>query len=146
MQVNTTNTTAASGTNSATNSASTSSSTSSSSAAGATNTLNYNSFLQLLVAQLKNQSPTNPADPSQFVSQLASFSQVEQQVNTNSKLDALLTQTQLAEAGSVIGKTVTSSDGTVSGQIASVQLTSSGATATLADGKTLTLGSGVTFS
>ena len=146
MQVNTYNTTPASSANTATSSTNTSSSTSSSSSSGTDNTLNYNDFLQLLVAQLKNQNPTNPADPSQFVSQLASFSQVEQQVNTNSKLDALLTQTQLSEAGSVIGKTATSADGTVSGLIKSVQLTSSGAVATLADGNTLTLGSGITFS
>lgn len=52
------------------------------------NTLDYNNFLQLLVAQLQNQDPTNPSDPTQFVSQLASFSAVEQQVNTNSKLDS----------------------------------------------------------
>jgi flagellar basal-body rod modification protein FlgD len=35
-------------------------------------------FLQLLVAQMKNQDPTNPSDPTQFVTQLAQFSQLEQ--------------------------------------------------------------------
>lgn len=79
-------TTAATTTNStATSSSSTNSSTS------ANNTVNYNEFLQLLVAQLQNQDPTNPADPTTFVSQLASFSSVEQQVNANTKLDSLLT-------------------------------------------------------
>jgi flagellar basal-body rod modification protein FlgD len=71
---------------------------------------------------------------------------VEQQVNTNSKLDALLTQTELSQAGSMIGLTVTSSDGAVSGQVASVQITSSGATATLTNGQTLSLGAGVKIS
>ena len=35
-------------------------------------------FLKLLVAQMKNQDPTNPSDPTQFVSELAQFSQLEQ--------------------------------------------------------------------
>jgi flagellar basal-body rod modification protein FlgD len=48
-----------------------------------------NTFLQLLTAQLKNQDPTKPTDPTQFVAQLAQFSQVEQQVNTNTKLDTI---------------------------------------------------------
>jgi len=37
-------------------------------------------FLQLLVAQIKNQDPLSPADPSQFTSQLAQFSELEQVV------------------------------------------------------------------
>lgn len=147
MSITAYNSTAATSTNPSTGSTSSSSSSSSSSSTtGADNTLNYSNFLQLLVAQLQNQDPTNPTDPTQFVSQLASFSQVEQQVNTNSKLDALLTQTSLSQAASVIGLTATSSDGKVSGQIASVQITSSGTQATLANGQTLTLGNGVTFS
>jgi flagellar basal-body rod modification protein FlgD len=42
-------------------------------------------FLQLLVAQLKNQDPTSPQDPTQFVGELAQFSEVEQtvQIATN---------------------------------------------------------------
>jgi flagellar basal-body rod modification protein FlgD len=77
-------------------------------------------FLQLLITQLQNQDPLSPADPTQFVSQLASFSSLEQitQLNTNmtSVLDNSVT--------SLIGKTVTVTDpssstgltqGTVSG-------------------------------
>ena len=127
-------------------SATTAAQTTSSSTASTNNTMDYNNFLQLLVAQLKNQDPTNPSDPTAFVSQLASFSSVEQQVNTNSKLDALLTQTELSQGASCIGKTVTSSDGSISGQVVSVQITSSGSTATLTNGETLSLGAGVTVS
>lgn len=49
--------------------------------------VDYNTFLQLLIAQAKNQDPTNPTDPSQYVQQFATLSQVEQAVRTNTKLD-----------------------------------------------------------
>lgn len=50
----------------------------------------YNTFLQLLIAQAKNQDPTNPTDPAQYVQQFASLSQVEQSVSTNAKLDQVI--------------------------------------------------------
>jgi flagellar basal-body rod modification protein FlgD len=109
-------------------------------------TINYNQFLQLLIAELKNQDPTNPLDPTQQVSQLASFSAVEQQVQTNTTLTSLLNNNYLSQAESAIGHKVTSADGSVSGAIASVTVSSSGATATLTNGQTVTLGSGVTIS
>jgi flagellar basal-body rod modification protein FlgD len=121
-------------------------STGATSASSKSKTLDYNSFLKLLVAQLQNQDPTNPSDPTAFVSQLASFSAVEQQVNANSKLDALLTQSAFSQAASLVGKTVTSADGVTTGKIASVQVSSSGLTATLTGGQTLALGEGVEIS
>src|ERR1019366_9652739 len=75
-------------------------------------------FLQLLVAELQHQDPTSPTDPTQYMSQLASFSTVEQQVQTNSTLDALLS----AQASNIIGKTVTSADGNTTGIVVSVKL------------------------
>jgi flagellar basal-body rod modification protein FlgD len=130
----------------ATNGTSTGDQTASSTSLSKSKTLNYDNFLKLLVAQLQNQDPTNPSDPTAFVSQLASFSSVEQQVNMNAKLDALLTQTELSQGASVIGRTVTSADGSISGQVALVEITSSGATATLTDGQTLSLGTGIIIS
>ena len=62
--------------------------------------LNYDSFLRLLVAEMKNQDPTAPKDTSQYLAQLASFSAVEQGVNTNKKLDSLMTSMQLSQARS----------------------------------------------
>ncbi len=44
-------------------------------------------FLQLLVAQIKNQDPLNPTDSVQFVSQLAQFSQLEQLIAIRQDLD-----------------------------------------------------------
>ncbi|HQS09390.1 MAG: flagellar basal body rod modification protein [Rhizobiales bacterium 24-66-13] len=108
--------------------------------------VDYNSFLQLLVAQLKNQDPTSPMDSTAYMSQLASFSQVEQSIASNSKLDSLLSATALQTADRALGRTVTSADGSVSGQVASVQITSAGPVATLSNGSTLVLGAGVTLS
>jgi flagellar basal-body rod modification protein FlgD len=42
---------------------------------------NESTFLTLLVSQLQNQDPLNPTDSNQFVSQLTSFSQLEQLIN-----------------------------------------------------------------
>jgi flagellar basal-body rod modification protein FlgD len=59
--------------------------------ASATDALaNQNVFLQLLVAQLKHQDPQNPADSTQFVTQLAQFSALGEQVKSRTDLDAIL--------------------------------------------------------
>ncbi|HVB40305.1 MAG TPA: flagellar hook capping FlgD N-terminal domain-containing protein [Terriglobales bacterium] len=50
------------------------------------NMLNPNDFMTLLVAQLKNQDPTQPMDPTQFVSQLVQFNSLEQLININQDL------------------------------------------------------------
>jgi flagellar basal-body rod modification protein FlgD len=105
--------------------------------------LDYSAFLQLLIAQLKNQDPTKPMDSTQFVAQLATFSQVEQSVASNAKLDSLLTSSALSLADAVIGRTVTSADGTVTGKVTSVKITGEGPVATLENGDTLALGAGV---
>ena len=55
-------------------------------------------FLQLLVAQLKNQNPLNPADGTQFVAQLAQFSTLEQNVQMRTDLDGILKALQAQTA------------------------------------------------
>lgn len=56
-------------------------------------------FLTLLVAQIKNQNPLNPADGTEFLSQLAQFTQVEQLISIREELEALGRQNQaLSEA------------------------------------------------
>jgi len=105
--------------------------------------LNYDSFLKLLVAQMKNQDPTEPMDSTQQIAQLATFSQVEQTIKTNTNLESLLQRTSLSEANAVIGKTVTSEDGKTTGVVKEVTLYSDGIVATLDTGKTLVIGPGV---
>jgi flagellar basal-body rod modification protein FlgD len=51
---------------------------------------NFDQFLLLLTAQLKNQDPLSPMDSTQFTNQLVSFSGVEQQIKMNSRLEKLL--------------------------------------------------------
>ena len=50
---------------------------------------NEQTFLKLFVAQLRNQDPLNPQDGTQFVAQLAQFSQLEQSLQMRQDLDAL---------------------------------------------------------
>ena len=114
--------------------------------AAASAALDYDAFLQLLIAEMENQDPTDPMETSEYVAQFAAFSTVEQSIQTNAKLDAMLTSFALAQADSVIGRTVTSPDGSVSGQVVSLTITSQGPLATLADGRALLLGAGVTVS
>ena len=50
----------------------------------------FSQFLQLLTTQLQNQDPLSPMDSNEFTNQLVQFSQVEQQINANTKLDELV--------------------------------------------------------
>lgn len=52
-------------------------------------TVSKNMFLQLLVAQIKNQDPLNPADSVQFLTQLAQFTQLEQSLSMSTDLAAI---------------------------------------------------------
>ena len=56
-------------------------------------------FLRLLVTQLKNQNPLNPADGTQFVTQLAQFTTLEQETQTRTDLDAILKTLQSGASG-----------------------------------------------
>lgn len=105
--------------------------------------VDYNQFLTLLMAEIKNQDPTQPMDPTQSVTQLATISGVQQAMQTNATLSSLLTTSSLAQAEQLIGHNVTSEDGKTSGKVVSVNVTSSGSTATLADGSTISLNSGI---
>ena len=116
------------------------------SATGIAASMNADTFLTLLMTQLKNQDPTKPMDSTAYVSELATFSQVEQATKTNPKLDSLLSSSFLSQADQIIGRTITSSDGTVTGEVQSVKITSEGALARLTNGKDVLLGQGISLS
>jgi len=134
---------------SATDTAGTTSTSTGSTKNTSTNTVDYNTFLQLLIAEMKNQDPTNPMDTSQYMSQFAQLSTVEQAMQTNSKLDALLSSSALSQADGLIGRTASFTDSTgatVTGKIASVSINTDGAVATLDNGTKIPVGSGLTIS
>jgi flagellar basal-body rod modification protein FlgD len=66
-----------------------SSSSSSSNNSTATTEFGKDEFLKLLVAQLKNQDPMNPMDNQEFVSQLATFTSLEQLMSINANVSKL---------------------------------------------------------
>jgi flagellar basal-body rod modification protein FlgD len=77
--------------------------------AGSTTGANFDTFLKLLTTQLRNQDPMSPTDPTQFVAQLAQFSQVEQQAKTNTLLQqmtAAFSSNSLTQSAALIGRKV----------------------------------------
>ena len=76
---------------------------------GAKKDMDREAFLKLLVAQLKNQDPLEPMEDVEFVSQLTQFSNLEQVMKTNTKLDELSMATGAqvsAQAINMVGRTV----------------------------------------
>jgi flagellar basal-body rod modification protein FlgD len=111
------------------------SSTSSSSANGVT--LGGTDFLTLMLAQLQNQDPTSPVDSNEFLSQLASLSEVQgiNQLNTSfSALSSSLVSSQALQASSLLGHqalvasstaSLATAGGTVTGAVSVPQTSSS---------------------
>jgi flagellar basal-body rod modification protein FlgD len=68
-----------------------------------------NQFLGILLTQMQNQNPLDPMDTKEFTGQLTQFSALEQQIDTNSKLESLLgaiNQNNISSAFGYIGQTV----------------------------------------
>src|SRR5690349_20161273 len=78
-------------TNGAAVAAASNTSTNSSADPGSGSQVTKNMFLQLLVAQIKNQDPLNPTDGVQFLTQLAQFQQLEQSMNMGQDMSAART-------------------------------------------------------
>jgi len=95
---------------------STNGTTSSSTSSKATKSLDKDAFLKLLVAQLQHQDPTNTQDPTQMVQQMATFSSLEAQQNTNNLLASIQTQNSAlyqAQSADLIGKKIQITSGKV---------------------------------
>jgi flagellar basal-body rod modification protein FlgD len=72
-------------------------------------TQNFDTFLTLLTTQLKNQDPLSPMDTNAFTQQLVAFSQVEQQIKTNSELTSMIQGQSASEAIAaepMVGRTI----------------------------------------
>lgn len=109
-------------------------------------TLDYDAFLHLLIAQMKAQDPTKPADTAAYMGQLASFSAVEQSIKTNAKLDQLMTSVAFNQADALIGHTITSADGKITGKIVSIEVYADGTLVVLDNKKKVLLEPGVKIS
>ncbi|HUZ42006.1 MAG TPA: flagellar hook capping FlgD N-terminal domain-containing protein [Acidimicrobiales bacterium] len=91
---------------------------------GTASLLQANTFLSLLVSELKYQDPMSPTDSASFMSQLAQLSQVEQ-------LQTVASSSKIAAAASLIGKSVTGVDmngNVITGTVTGVTNGSSGPT------------------
>jgi flagellar hook assembly protein FlgD len=64
-------------------------------------------FLKLLVAQLRNQDPTSPMDSQSFITELAQFNTVEQMINLKQSVNAQASAQQAGEGMALLGKTIT---------------------------------------
>ena len=69
--------------------------------------LDKDTFLKLLVAQMKYQNPAQPTDATQFLAQTAQFTTVEKLSNIEASQQSLLTAQLQLGAANLIGKTVT---------------------------------------
>ncbi len=105
--------------------------------------VDYQTFLKLLIAEMKNQDPTNPMKSHEYVAQLASFSQVEQSVQINKKLDEMIQAQTISQATGLIGKEVEAMDGTIKGAVVEVKLYSDGVVVKLDSGDEVVMGPGV---
>ena len=84
-----------------------SSGTTSSTSSTSNDTLDTNTFLKLLVAQLKYQDPSNPTDSSQFLAQTAQFTLVEKMQALASSQEELVKTSSLTSATSLVGTKIT---------------------------------------
>ncbi|GIN57825.1 flagellar hook assembly protein FlgD [Lederbergia ruris] len=72
--------------------------------------LGKDDFLKLLMAQLQNQDPMNPMEDNEFISQMATFSSLEQMTNMNNSIEKLVQleiQSSLIDYSHFVGKEVT---------------------------------------
>jgi len=94
-------------------------------------------FLQMLMTELQNQNPMNPnsSDPMSFVTELAQFTQVEQETDTAQSTATIASGQNTASAIALLGHTVDYTDPTTgatdSGTVQSVEISSSGPTLTI---------------
>jgi flagellar basal-body rod modification protein FlgD len=74
------------------------------------NTLDRDTFLKLLVAQLRNQDPTSPVEGAEFLAQTAQFTVVEKLEQMAQQNADLLAATRLSGASTMLGRSVTYRD------------------------------------
>jgi len=95
-------------------------------------------FVKIMFTELGNQDPLKPNDSAALVEQMANLRSIQSDLDMSQKLEALVTQNQLASAGGLIGKIVSGLDEDnqrVSGRVTSVLKTPDGAVLSLDGGE-----------
>lgn len=116
-----------------------------------TNSLGQDEFLKLLVTQLQNQNPLEPMENTEFISQMANFSALEQMTNINSNLEILLRnlnedlfpQISMQQAANLIGREIAYEDSSgwiLNGKVEAISL-SDGVVYYVVDGNKIAAGS-----
>jgi flagellar basal-body rod modification protein FlgD len=111
--------------------------------ANRTDQMGKDTFLKLLVAQMRYQDPSNPTSSSEFMAQTATFTQVEKLEEIASQNAELLTLQRSLSAGALVGKHVayTDDDGTtVTGAVSSVVITAGSEPRAIVGDKAVPLG------
>jgi flagellar basal-body rod modification protein FlgD len=107
--------------------------------AAANQALGKDDFLKLMVAQMKNQDPMNPADDKDNIAQMAQFSSLEQITNLATATQDLANRLSMTQNVGLLGHTVTytGTDGTAaSGTVDGLDLASDGKTTLSVAGRT----------
>lgn len=99
----------------------------------ANNILDQSEFIQLFVDQLRYQDPLEPVDNREFLAQLATFSNVQQNADNGSLLEGIATVSSVNQGVSLLGRTVQASTtvGVIVGEVTQVDFSSEGPRLTL---------------
>lgn len=101
------------------------------------NELTSEDFVKIMFTELSNQDPLKPNDSNQLLNQMSSLRSIESDLALTKKLDAVVSQNQLATAGALLGQTVTGLTeqfDQVTGVVKSITQSSSGPVLTLKSG------------
>ena len=101
------------------------------------------SFLQLLAAQIRGQNPIEPLSDTEFVAQMAQFSQLEQTTAMRERMDEIALGGRIADGAALLGRTVdyrvAESGATLTGVVESLTIGLGGQTTLVVDGVSVPL-------
>jgi flagellar basal-body rod modification protein FlgD len=105
--------------------------------------LKTDDFIRMMITQLQNQDPLQPAKNEELLAQMSQIGQLESATMLQESLKGLVIQNQIAAAGNLIGKLVEGTDATgqnaIRGTVTSVRVTSDGVSLELDNGFSLPL-------
>src|SRR3954471_24444335 len=84
-------------------------------------------FIEMMITQLQNQDPLEPAKNDQLLAQMSQISQLQSSTSLNESLKSMVLQNQIGSASSLIGKSVqgmAADNSTINGTVTSVKVES----------------------